>query len=82
MQRTQIYLSDQERCGLQQLSQRSGRSQSALIRDAIDAFLKQHQPQERLASLRQGRGLWSHRDDLPDWACLRRELDRSALPEP
>ncbi|MCP9926346.1 CopG family transcriptional regulator [Cyanobium sp. CH-040] len=76
MRRTQIYLSEAERQGLLALAQRSGRSQSALIRDAIDAFLEQHQPQGRLARLREARGLWAHRDDLPDWRELRQELDR------
>ena len=79
MQRTQIYLSEAERQGLQALALRSGRSQSALIREAIDAFLQQHQPQGRLARLRQGRGLWAARSDLPDWSALRGELDRSMV---
>ena len=74
MLRTQIYLSEAERQGLQALALRSGRSQSALIREAIDAFLQQ--PQGRLARLRQGRGLWAARSDLPDWSALRGELDR------
>jgi hypothetical protein len=77
MQRTQIYLSAAEREGLQALALRSGRSQSALIREAIDAFLRQHQPRERLARLRQARGIWAQRTDLPDWSALRGELDRS-----
>ena len=40
---TQIYLSEAERQGLQALALRSGRSQSGVISEAIDAFL-QHQP--------------------------------------
>ena len=68
MLRTQIYLTEAERQGLQALALRSGRSQSALFREAIDAFLQQHQPQ--------GRGLWAARSDLPDWSALRGELDR------
>jgi hypothetical protein len=79
MQRTQIYLSEAERSGLQALALRSGRSQSALIRDAIDAFLLQHEPQGRLARLRQARGLWASRTDLPDWSALRQELGRQPL---
>jgi len=79
MQRTQIYLSEAERSGLQALALRSGRSQSALIRDAIDAFLLQHEPQGRLARLRQARGLWASRTVLPDWSSLRQELDRQPL---
>ncbi len=80
MQRTQIYLSDPERQGLRALAQRSGRSQSELIREAIDSFLERNQPQNRLAKLRQGRGLWAGADDPLDWLELRRELDRS-VPE-
>jgi len=75
MQRTQIDLSEHERQGLQALALSSGRSQSALIREAIDTFLHQQQPQGRLARLRQGRGLWAERSDLPDWSALRSELD-------
>ena len=82
LQRTQIYLSQAERQGLQVLAQRSGRSQSALIREAIDAYLEQHQPQGRLARLRQARGLWAWRTDLPDWPALRRELDRAPEGQP
>ena len=59
MLRTQIYLSDAERQGLQSLALRSGRSQSVLIREAIDSFLERHQPHARLARLRQARGLWA-----------------------
>ncbi|MFM8605732.1 MAG: ribbon-helix-helix protein, CopG family, partial [Cyanobium sp.] len=52
MKRTQIYLSEAERQRLQALALRSVRSQSALIREAIDAFLQQQQPQRRLSRLR------------------------------
>jgi predicted transcriptional regulator len=78
MQRVQIDLSAQERQALQVLAQRSGRSQSSLIRGAIDGYLEREQPHQRLAQLRQARGLWAGRDDLPDWPQLRQELDRHA----
>jgi len=79
MLRTQIYLSEAERQGLQALAMCTGRSQSALIREAIDAFLEQQQPQGRLGRLRQARGLWAERTDLPDWSALRGELDRTMV---
>ncbi|MBM5817554.1 MAG: CopG family transcriptional regulator [Cyanobacteria bacterium K_Offshore_surface_m2_239] len=79
MQRTQIYLSESERQGLEALALRSGRSQSALIREAIDNFLERHQPEGRLARLRQARGLWAGREDLPSWSALRCELDRQPI---
>lgn len=78
MQRTLIDLSEAERQGLRVLAQQSGRSQSHLIREAIDSFLARHQSQGRLQSLQQARGLWSQRTDLPDWTLLRQELDRGA----
>lgn len=81
MRRTQIYLSETEHQGLQALSLHRGCSQSSLIRQAIDAFLEQHKPQDRLALLRQGRGLWAARTDLPDWIALRGELDRAPSSE-
>jgi predicted DNA-binding protein len=65
MQLSQIHLAEAERQGLQALALLSGRIQSTLIREAIDAF-RQQQPQGRLARLRQGRGLWAERSDLPD----------------
>lgn len=79
MQRVQIYLSEQERQGLQVLAQRSGRSQSSLIREAIDGYLELQHPQQRLGRLRQARGLWACRKDLPEWSQLRQELDRRPL---
>lgn len=33
--------------------------------------------EERLRQLRAARGIWEGRTDLPDFAALRRELDRS-----
>ena len=76
VRRTQIYLSEQEHENLRVLAKRSGRTQSALIREAVDVFLQRQEAGGRLARLREGRGLWSQRNDLPDWGALRRELDR------
>ena len=57
MHRTQTYISGVERQMLQVLARQLGRSQSDLIPEAIDAYLKRHQPSERLSRLRRARGL-------------------------
>lgn len=78
MVRTQIYLTETEQHALRVLSRRTGRSQSELIREAIDALLAHSDPGDRRSLLKQARGLWRERKDLPDWGALRRELDRTA----
>ena len=77
MVRTQIYLTDDEQKGLRALSRRTGLSQSELIRQAVDSLLSTDQMIDRGTLLRQARGLWRDRDDLPDFAEIRRELDRA-----
>lgn len=78
MVRTQIYLTEAEQQALRALSRRTGRTQSELIREAVDRLIAQSEKTDRLAALRQARGMWQGREDLPDFATLRRELDRSA----
>ena len=76
MERTQIYLTEKERKALRALARRLGRSQSALIRDAVDRYVERYQEGNRLHLLRRARGIWANRRDLPDFKQVRRELDR------
>jgi metal-responsive CopG/Arc/MetJ family transcriptional regulator len=76
MQRTQIYLTEQEQSALRSLAEASGRSQSELIRDAVDRYLREVSPQAQRDALMGAAGMWRERDDLPDWAQLRAEWDR------
>jgi Arc/MetJ-type ribon-helix-helix transcriptional regulator len=71
MVRTQIYLTEEELAGLRALAQLTGRTQSELIRRAVDRLLGDGERPDRLATLRRGRGT-----DLPEGADLRREWDR------
>ncbi|HEX8455395.1 MAG TPA: CopG family transcriptional regulator [Longimicrobium sp.] len=70
--RTQLYLTPEEQGALQALSRRTGRSRSELIREAIDAMLAQPEP-ERCFQMQQARGLWSDREDLPDFVAFHSE---------
>jgi predicted transcriptional regulator len=76
MIRTQIYLTEKEKAALKAIAQQTGKKQSALIREAIDRFITRFRPHNRRELLRQARGMWQGRDDLPDFPTLRRELDR------
>ena len=76
MVRTQIYLTEEERAGLERVSKATGRKQSELIREAVDRFLELAQGSQRETILREAAGLWRNRNDVPDFAAMRRSWDR------
>jgi len=78
MFRSQVYLTAAEREQLQALSHQTGRSQSELIRAAIDLFIEVNskQSENKLASAQAIKGIWGDRNDLPDFEKIRKEFDR------
>ncbi len=72
MVRTQIYLTRDEKEALESISRETGRTQSELIRTAVERFIVDFKPGDRLSRLRQACGIWRDRTDLPD---LRGEWD-------
>lgn len=81
MIRTQIYLTAQEQDSLRRLAGRTGKTQSQLIREAVDRLIEQSGPHSRAQILEEAAGMWQDRIDLPDFAALRREADRVAPAE-
>lgn len=75
MVRKQIYITDEQEKALVAHSEQMNRSQSDLIREAIDEILAKHEQERRARTLRATAGLWEDRTDLPDWRTLREEGD-------
>ena len=72
----QITLDQAESETLQAVSQRTGKPQEVLIREARGLLAASYANQDRADRLRKARGIWRDRTDLPDWEALRGELDR------
>ena len=77
MFRTQVYLTEEEREGLRQLAGATDRSQSELIREAVDRLLESAEKDRRKEAVEDAAGMWRNRTDLPDFEALRRSWDRS-----
>lgn len=75
MVRKQIYITEEQEKALALHAQQTNRSQSELIREAIDRILAERERERRSATLRATAGLWKDRTDLPDWNALRKEGD-------
>lgn len=78
MIRKQIYLTEVEQQHLHILAKEEGRSQSELIREAIDTLIGSHLTlkQDKLSALQSAKGVWANRTNLPDFSKLRAEFDR------
>jgi hypothetical protein len=73
---TELNLTEQERTALQEISRRTGKSESQLIREAIDQLIARFQSNARPALMQGARGIWKDRQDLPTLEELRSEWDR------
>ena len=74
MVRTQVYITEKEKHSLQALSNKTGKSQSELIRIAIDSLIEEKQKQDKKESLKSAFGMW--KDNEFDFESSRKTLDR------
>ncbi|MBI3986673.1 MAG: CopG family transcriptional regulator [Lentisphaerae bacterium] len=76
MVRTQIYLTEEEKDGLEAVAKSTDKKQSEIIREAVDRFLDLTKGNRRKAILDEAAGMWKNREDLPDFKAARRSWDR------
>ena len=76
MLETGLDLTEQERIALREISQRTGKSEGQLIREAVDQLIARFQSNARPALMRKARGIWKDRQDLPALDELRSEWNR------
>ena len=77
MIRSQIYLTEEEKTSLQLICKETGRTQSDLIREAIDSLINKINKKNNNIKRQEAFGLWKDRDDYPNAEELRNEFDRN-----
>jgi hypothetical protein len=76
-----LHLTEQEQTALATIAQRMGKTPDEVVHDAVKQLIAQFQAEDRLSLLRQARGMWKDRTDLPSLTDLRREWDRQIEPD-
>ncbi len=79
MVRTQIYLTEGELDALDSLALQKGRKRSEIIREAIGALIDKYNSNRQQKILDKVAGMWSEREELPDFSEIRQSLDRTSL---
>jgi len=75
MIRTQIYLTRSEAEGVAKIAANTGKKRSEVIREAIDAYLREEGERDKITRLQRARGLWDDEREF-DLRSLREEFDR------
>ncbi len=76
MIRSQIYLTEYERKSLKLLSKETGRTQSDLIREAVDSLISKNNKKYNSKKRQEAFGIWKDRNDYPNIEEIRNEFDR------
>lgn len=72
----EINLTESQTAVLREISERTGKSESEVVQEAVEAYLSDSKRQKRLDLLQQAFGIWKNREDLPDFEKVRAEWDR------
>ncbi|MBN1654152.1 MAG: CopG family transcriptional regulator [Deltaproteobacteria bacterium] len=81
MFRTQVYLTEDERKRLRERAKRLGRSQSELLREAVDQYLDRDSDSETRKAFEDVIGMWKDRSDLDDLYDNLRKASKKRLKE-
>ena len=74
---TQVTLTDQQTQALRSIAQRTGKTETDVIVEAVEQFIARHPlSDDRPAAQQQAKGMWQNRTDLPDLRTLREESNR------
>ena len=76
-----LHLTEQEQTALETMAQRMDKTPDEIIHEAVQQLIAQFQSEDRLSLLRQARGMWKDRTDLPSLTDLRSEWDRQTEPD-
>ena len=79
MVRTQIYLTKEEKAGLEAVALAQGKKQSDIIRKAVDDLLARQGTINKPEILEEISGIWETRKDLPDIRKMRTGWRRRPL---
>ncbi|MDD5674149.1 MAG: ribbon-helix-helix protein, CopG family [Chitinivibrionales bacterium] len=71
MVRTQIYLTEEEKAGLESAALAQGKRQSVIIRKAIDDLLAHQATANKTEILNEIAGIWADRKDVPNIRAMR-----------
>jgi hypothetical protein len=76
-----LHLTEQEQTVLETMAQHLDKTPDELVHDTVKQLIAQFQSEDRLSLLRQARGMWKDRTDLPLLTDMRREWDRQTEPD-
>jgi len=71
-----ITITEEQRNILQTIAEQTGKSEEELVQEAVELLIRQFRQARRQELIQQAFGMWRDRTDLPDFAAMRRELDR------